>query len=45
VSTPDRRPLLPAMFGDSVVTGPSVTNVNDFRAIIVDSVNQKVSLQ
>ncbi|HYI04895.1 MAG TPA: glycerate kinase [Reyranella sp.] len=30
--------------GDSVVTGPTLTNVNDFRAIIVDSVNQKVPL-
>jgi hydroxypyruvate reductase len=23
--------------GDSVVTGPTLTNVNDFRAIIIDS--------
>ena len=22
--------------GDSVVTGPTVTNVNDFRAIVID---------
>ena len=24
--------------GDSVVTGPTLTNVNDFRAIIIDAV-------
>jgi hydroxypyruvate reductase len=23
--------------GDSVVTGPTLTNVNDFRAILVDT--------
>lgn len=27
--------------GDSVVTGPTRTNVNDFRAIIVDSLNER----
>jgi hydroxypyruvate reductase len=25
--------------GDSVVTGPTLTNVNDFRAILIDAVD------
>jgi glycerate-2-kinase len=45
----DRRSLLRAMLdaddghgffqalGDSAITGPTLTNVNDFRAIVIDS--------
>jgi glycerate-2-kinase len=32
-----RRPrLLLGALGDSVITGPTLTNVNDFRAILIE---------
>ena len=29
--------------GDSVITGPTLTNVNDFRAVLIDPENEALS--
>jgi hydroxypyruvate reductase len=29
--------------GDAVITGPTLTNLNDFRAIVIDGPNQQIT--